>query len=182
MSMLIDEGIVEEYPDPIDPIVIDDSDCNEINVNTREITVHDNNKILGVVSDENVKKVNFRCDSILSSILDIRNCNIYINYQNANGELNSYLVNNAATVSGYTYFSWILSRHVTAVPGIVKYIVCVKKSDGTDVTNEWNTIPAEGIVLENNIEPVEEIEEQNIDVIEQILSRISKLEAFHANN
>ena len=42
MSMLIDEGIVEEYPDPIDPIVIDDSDCNEINVNTREITVHDN--------------------------------------------------------------------------------------------------------------------------------------------
>ena len=71
MSMLIDESIVEEYPDPIDPIVIDDSDCNEINVNTREITVHDNNKILGVVSDENVKKVNFRCDSILSSILDI---------------------------------------------------------------------------------------------------------------
>ena len=71
MSMLIDEGIVEEYPDPIDPIVIDDSDCNEINANTREITVHDNNKILVVVSDENVKKVNFRCDSILSSILDI---------------------------------------------------------------------------------------------------------------
>ena len=63
MSMLIDESIVEKYPDPIDPIVIDDSDCNGINVNTRDITVH-NNKILGVVSDENVKKVNFRCDSI----------------------------------------------------------------------------------------------------------------------
>ena len=44
------------------------------------------------------------------------------------------------------------------------------------------SIPYSLIVLENNIEPVEEIEEQNIDVIEQILSRISKLEAFHANN
>lgn len=49
--MLIDEGMVEKYPDPIYPIVIDDSDCNEINANTRDITVE------GIVLENNIEPI-----------------------------------------------------------------------------------------------------------------------------
>ena len=178
MNMLNDELDLDLdfNVDVDDPTIIDDSDYNEINVSTREIIVHDNNKLLGVASDEKVTRINFRCDNQLSTVFDTCNCNIYINYKNANGELNSYLVDDVTITDNYTYFSWLLSRHVTEAPGTVQYIVCVKRSDGTNTTNEWNTKVATGTVIANDIEPVKEIEEQNADVIEQILARIDILE------
>lgn len=147
---------------------------------TRLINVPDMYKELGVASDENVNRIRFACPRIVGDNVDLTNYNIYVNYRNAAGELNSYLVEDVdflqETNENIITFSWLLSRHVTAAPGIVQYIVCAKKSDGTNTTNEWNTKVATGTVTANDIEPVNEIEEQNADIIEQILTRIDVLE------
>ena len=147
---------------------------------TRLINVPDMYKELGVASDENVNRIRFACPRIVGDNVDLTRYNIYVNYRNAAGELNSYLVEDVdflqETNENIITFSWLLSRHVTAAPGIVQYIVCAKKSDGTNTTNEWNTKVATGTVTANDIEPVNEIEEQNADIIEQILTRIDVLE------
>lgn len=153
---------------------------------TRLINVPDMYKELGVVSDENVNRIRFACPRIVGDNVDLTKYNIYINYRNAAGELNSYLVEDVdflqETNENMITFSWLLSRHVTAAPGIVQYIVCAKKSDGVNTTNEWNTKVAIGTVIANDIEPVNEIEEQNADIIEQILTRIDVLENGSGSN
>lgn len=153
---------------------------------TRLINVPDMYKELGVVSDENVNRIRFACPRIVGDNVDLTKYNLYINYRNAAGELNSYLVEDVdflqETNENMITFSWLLSRHVTAAPGIVQYIVCAKKSDGTNTTNEWNTKVATGTVIANDIEPVNEIEEQNADIIEQILTRIDVLENGSGSN
>lgn len=156
------------------------NDACFIDPSTRIINVPSMYKELGVVSDEKVNRIFFSCPKIVGDNVDLTKYNLYINYQNAAGELNAYLIDDVsimeATQGNMISFSWLLSRHVTAAAGTVRYIVCAKKSDGESTTNEWNTKVATGIVIANDIEPVEEIEEQNIDVIEQILARIDVLE------
>lgn len=156
------------------------TDVCVIDPSTRIIDVPSMYKELGVVSDEKVNRLFFACSKIVGDNVDLTNYNLYVNYQNAAGELNAYLIDDVdimqETQGHMITFSWLLSRHVTKAPGTVHYIICAKKSDGINTTNEWNTKVATGIVIANDIEPVKEIEEQNADVIEQILSRIDVLE------
>jgi hypothetical protein len=166
------ETMSESSGEPNDACFIDPS--------TRIINVPSMYKELGVVSDEKVNRIYFVCSKIVGDNVDLTKYNLYVNYQNAAGELNAYLIDDVAimevTQGNTISFSWLLSRHVTEAPGTVRYIICAKKSDGINTTNEWNTKVATGIVIANDIEPVKEIEEQNADVIEQILSRIDVLE------
>ena len=156
------------------------NDACFIDSSTRIINVPSMYKELGVVSDEKVNRLRFVCPKIVGDNVDLTNYNLYVNYQNAAGELNAYLIDDVVIVpetqENMIAFSWLLSRHVTQAPGTVHYIICAKKSDGINTTNEWNTKVATGVVIANDIEPVKEIEEQNADVIEQILSRIDVLE------
>lgn len=155
------------------------NDACFIDPTTRVITVPSMYEELGVVSDEKVNRIQFVCPKIVGDNVDLTNYNLYINYQNAAGELNAYLIDDVTvlevTQGNMIAFSWLLSRHVTEAAGTVSYIVCAKKSDGTNTTNEWNTKVAKGTVVANDIEPVKEIEEQNADVIEQILTSIDTL-------
>ena len=142
---------------------------------TRIISVPNEYKELGVESDENVTRIKFQCPKIVGDNIDLTEYNLYINYRNAGNKLNSYLVEDATVTGDVINFSWLLSRHVTESPGTISYIVCAKKSDYTGVINEWNTKVATGTVGVG-LEATEEIEEQNIDIIDQILRSIVKLE------
>ena len=142
-----------------------------IDPDTRVISVPSEYKNFGVESDEKVTRVHFQCPKIVGDNIDLTEFNLYINYRNANGELNIYLIDDVSDSGDNVVFSWLLSRHVTAYTGNVDYIVCAKKSDGTTITNEWNTKIATGTVS-GGLEATKEIEEQNADVIEQILKRL----------
>lgn len=181
ISLLDDDIIIDDGGLVNPPEFIDDADYNIVHGDTRNIEVHANNTVLEVASDENAKRIYFKCEGMVTSGFYSNDCNFYINYRNANGELNSYLVDDVTLSGDIVYFSWLLSRHVLVEPGTVNYIVCVKRFDGAEVVMEWNTVPASGTVLANGIEPVKEIEEHSYDIIEQIISRISKLEALHAD-
>ena len=142
-----------------------------IDPDTRVISVPSEYKNFGVESDEKVTRVHFQCPKIVGDNIDLTEFNLYINYRNANGELNMYLIDDMSNSGDNVVFSWLLSRHVTAYTGNVDYIVCAKKSDGSSITNEWNTKIATGTVS-GGLEATKEIEEQNADVIEQILKRL----------
>ena len=143
-----------------------------IDPDTRVINVPACYKEFGVEADEKVNRVRFQCPKIVCDNVDLTTFNLYINYMNARGNYNAYLVDDV-TVSGDSItFSWLLSRHVTEKSGTVNYIVCAKKSDDTSVLNEWNTKVATATVGVG-LEATTVVEEQNADVIEQILIKLN---------
>lgn len=143
----------------------------EINPDTRVIKVPAEYRTLGVESDEKATRIPFTCPKIVGDSIDLTKLNLYINYENANGEKNVYIIEDVKEDGDNVKFSWLLSRPVTKYKGKVNYILCAKKSDGTDIVNEWNTTVATGQVIEG-LEATKEVEEQSADVIEQILAKI----------
>lgn len=145
-----------------------------IDPDTRVINVPACYKEFGVEADEKVNRIKFQCPKMVGDNIDLTTFNLYINYMNARGEYNAYLVDDVTVSGDDITFSWVLSRHVTEKSGTVNYIVCAKKSDDTGVINEWNTKIATATVGVG-LEATTEIEAQNADVIEQILKKISAI-------
>lgn len=141
-----------------------------VNPDTREIIVPEKYKILGVFSDEKVTKIPFTCPKVVGNNVDLTEYNLYINYQNAIGRHNAYLVDDVAVSGDNITFSWLLSRDVALSSGVVKYSLCAKKLNGDSISNEWNTAIANGIVIQG-LEATQAIIEENSDIIEAILSK-----------
>ena len=141
-----------------------------INPDTREIIVPEKYKILGVFSDEKVTKIPFTCPRVVGNNVDLTEYNLYINYQNASGVSNAYLIDDITVSGDNITFSWLLSRYVTMSPGVVKYSFCAKKSNGDTISNEWNTTIATGVVIQG-LEATLEIIEENPDIIEALISK-----------
>lgn len=151
------------------------NDSNEVatctvNPDTREIIVPEKYKILGVFSDEKVTKIPFTCPKVVGNNVDLTEYNLYINYQNAIGGNNVYLVDDVTVSGDNITFSWLLSRDVTLSSGVVKYSICAKKLNGDSISNEWNTTIANGVVIQG-LEATQAIVEENPDIIEAILSK-----------
>lgn len=147
-----------------------------VNPDTREIIVPEKYKILGVFSDEKVTKIPFTCPKVVGNNVDLTEYNFYINYQNAIGRHNAYLVDDVAVSGDNITFSWLLSRDVTLSSGVVKYSICAKKLNGDSISNEWNTTIANGVVIQG-LEATQAIVEENSDIIEAIISKAH----IHAN-
>lgn len=145
-----------------------------IDPDTRVINVPACYKEFGVEADEKVNRIQFQCPKMVGDNIDLTTFNLYINYMNARGEYNAYLVDDVTVSGDDITFSWVLSRHVTEKSGTVNYIVCAKKSDETGVINEWNTKVATATVGVG-LEATTEIEAQNADVIEQILAKLNSV-------
>lgn len=141
-----------------------------INPDTREIIVPEKYKVLGVFSDEKVTKIPFTCPKVVGNNVDLTEYNLYINYENAIGKSNAYLIEDVAVSGDNITFSWLLSRNVTVSPGVVKYSFCAKKLDGDTISNEWNTTIANGLVIQG-LEATREIIEENPDIIETLLTK-----------
>lgn len=139
-----------------------------VNPDTREIIVPEKYKILGVFSDEKVTKIPFTCPKVVGNNVDLTEYKLYINYQNASGGHNAYLIDDVAVSGDNITFSWLLSRDVTLSSGVVKYSLCAKKLNGDLISNEWNTTIANGVVIQG-LEVTQAIIEENSDIIEAIL-------------
>lgn len=142
----------------------------EINPNTREIIIPDEEKVLGVMSDDDGERKYFRIDRYAGNNLDFSKANIYVNYRDAEGNINQYLCDDVQVKNDAVVFSWLLSRSALMYKGTVYFIVCCKwsNSDGT-LTNEWNTTLATGEVLEG-LEATAVVKAKYSDIIEQLLN------------
>lgn len=137
---------------------------------TRVIDIPDSLKMLGITSDENSQVLTFRMPNIFE---DYANLDFRVNYQNANGERNTYVIPHVEENDGVLSFSWMLSRDVTKFAGTVQYCVCVIKTDDTGlITYEWNSLVAQGEVYEGlEVTDVPD-EETSYDVVGQVIKTI----------
>lgn len=145
---------------------------------SRVIVVPDRYKTFGVEEDTNVERVKFKFPKIVGDNVDLTTLDLRINFQNASGGLDKYVVDDATeTDDGYITFSWVIQDGVTPQSGQISFVVQAVKSteDGT-VEKKWSTtLNKIGQVLEG-LEVDETIAQQNPDIIEQILQRLDELE------
>ena len=145
-----------------------------IDPETREINIPLTYQIFGVESDEKVERIEFECPKIVGDNIDLSKLQIRINYQNANGDKDQYIVEDVETNGDNIEFSWLLSRKVTMYRGTVNFVVCAVKVSGETIQNEWNTTLATSQVLEGlEVDTPEPTEEQS-DVITQLLNIVKQ--------
>lgn len=107
---------------------IDGSGTLLIDADTRSIYIPESEKFFGVESDQNVERKKFKCPKIVGDNIDLSTLHLYINYQNGNGNKDSYMIQDMAVSGDYITFSWVLSRNVAAYKGTVRFVFCAKKS------------------------------------------------------
>lgn len=141
---------------------------------TRLVTVPDKYKKLGVESDEKAKRIWFRFPKMVGNNgIDLSELSVRVNFRNANGDGDIYIVEDLTTDGDYVIFSWELTRKVTAYKGHVSFVVCAVKSatDGT-TKNEWNTTLNKECEVLEGMEVSEQITQENPDIIEYILANL----------
>lgn len=154
---------------------IDGSETLLIDADTRSIYIPESEKFFGVESDQNVERKKFKCPKIVGDNIDLSTLHLYINYQNGNGNKDSYMIQDMAVSGDYITFSWVLSRNVAAYKGTVRFIFCAKKADSSgNLVNEWNTTVAEGEVIEG-LEATATVADNNPDIIEQMLTLLKNV-------
>lgn len=154
---------------------IDESGTLLIDADTRSIYVPESEKFFGVESDQNVERKKFKCPKIVGDNIDLSTLHLYINYQNGNGNKDSYMIQDMAVSGEYITFSWVLSRNVAEYKGTVRFVFCAKKADSSgNLVNEWNTTVAEGEVIEG-LEATVTVADNNPDIIEQMLTLLKNV-------
>lgn len=147
------------------------TDCFVIDGNTRKITPPTGFDNFGVESDEKTKRVYFECPQNVGNDIDLATMNLYVNYQNANGEKDKYIVDDVVSDGENVRFSWELSRKCTRYKGTVTFIVCALKTNASgEIINEWNTTLCTGAVLEGLEVDNPEVEQSEIDLIDQLVT------------
>ena len=149
-----------------------------IDENLRTMTIPTDIVLLGVESDDDVNKIPFQMPKEYCGY-DLSEFEARINYMNANGIGDVYLVDDLA-VDGddpsLMNFTWLVGRNACMYKGDTQFIVCLKKfadDDSGDVVQEFNTTVYSLPVLEG-LETTEAVVQQNPDIIEYILKRIEE--------
>lgn len=166
------EELLAQMESEIMPLSVESPDKCVIDPESREIVIPETYQILGVESDEKVERIEFECPKIVGDNIDLSKLQIRINYQNANGDKDQYIVEDVETNGDNITFSWLLSRKVTKFKGAVQFIVCAVEVSGETVTNEWNTTLSQAEVLEGlEVETPSPSPEQS-DVIAQLMDLV----------
>lgn len=135
------------------------------------INVPESQKFFGTENDNKANRKYFRCPKIVGDGKDLSEMNLFINFRNANGDMDSYLVDDMKVSGDYITFSWLLWKKVLLHKGTVDFILCAKGPGESDVP-EWNTTLAHGEVQEG-LEAEEQIQEENEELIVQLLQKVN---------
>lgn len=136
---------------------------------TRSITVPEAEQIFGVTGDEIADRKYFTCPRIVGDGLDLAGMFIRVNFRNAGGEEDGYLVKDVAVSGEYVTFSWQLSAKVAAYKGAIQFAVCADLPNTADRRMpDWNTTLATGEVLEGLDPDDGDVEGSTSDVVTQL--------------
>ena len=154
-----------------------------INSNTRYFNIPGSDLVFGVVADSDAERKHFQCPRYVGDGLDLAACFIRINYRNANGKDDFYLVDDVAIDGDNITFSWLLSPKVTEYRGQVRFVVCAV---GPDLKLKWHTTQGTGQVMEGLEPDNSHVESQTADVVAQLISMVeaqtSAVEKVGADN
>ena len=146
-----------------------------IDSNTREIIFLDNSECFGVEFDKNTQRIEFSCPKIVGDNLDLTKCTCRINYMNAKGCRDSYLIDDILADGDNITFTWKLKSKVTAGRGNCLFIFCARQVTETGIIEkEWNTTVAKASI-KRGLETNSHIEEEYSDILESILLKINSV-------
>ena len=153
-----------------------------IDSNTREIIFLDNSECFGVEFDKNTQRIEFSCPKIVGDNLDLTKCTCRINYMNAKGFRDSYLIDDILVDGDNITFTWALKSKVTAGRGICLFIFCARQvNENGVIEKEWNTTVAKASI-KRGLETNSHIEEEYSDILESILLKINSVSVTTAVN
>lgn len=142
-----------------------------VNPTTRQFTIPGSDMTFGVTADAGSEVKYFQCPRYVGNKLDIAGSFVRINYRNANGEIDSHLIEDLAVDGDNVMFSWELSPKVTAYKGQVRFVMCVT---GPDTKVAWHTTLGTGIVLEGLEPDYTVIQAGTSDVLAQLLALVER--------
>lgn len=146
-----------------------------IDSNTREIIFLDNSECFGVEFDKNTQRIEFSCPKIVGDNLDLTKCICRINYMNAKGYRDSYLIDDILADGDDITFTWKLKGKVTDGRGNCLFIFCARQVTETGIIEkEWNTTVAKASI-KRGLETNSHIEEEYSDILESILLKINSV-------
>ena len=146
-----------------------------IDSNTREIIFLDNSECFGVEFDKNTQRIEFSCPKIVGDNLDLTKCICRINYMNAKGYRDSYLIDDVLADGDDITFTWKLKGKVTAGRGNCLFIFCARQvNENGVIEKEWNTTVAKASI-KRGLETNSHIEEEYSDILESILLKINSV-------
>lgn len=153
-----------------------------VDLDTRIISIPASIKILGVESDDDVKHLRFKVPRKYGEY-DLSTFSIQVNFKNAKGEGDFYLVNDlAVSDDSIITFTWIVDRHAFERYGEVEFSLCMKKFDGEGVVEkELNTAIATLPVLKG-LETTKAVVENNASAFDSVLFRLYAVEAATGNS
>lgn len=158
-----------------------DENVIEIDSDLRRINIPAEIKILGVENDKEVRRLKFRMPAMYGEF-NLADFALRINYLNAQGNGDVYVVTDALKEDDRLSFSWLVGESAAKYKGDVQFIVCAKLiGEEGEIVKEFNTTRATLKVLEG-LEVDREIEENDPDLIEQILKRLDNLEKGGGGN
>ena len=120
-----------------------------VNPATRQFNIPGADLVFGVTADANSAIKHFQCPRYVGNNVDIASSFVRINYQNAHGDIDFYLVKDVTVDGDNVTFSWELHPKVTMYKGNVSFVMCVT---GPDTKVKWHTTMGRGQVLEG-LEP-----------------------------
>lgn len=151
-----------------------------VDLDTRVISIPATLKVLGVESDDDVKRLQFKILRHYGEF-DLSRFNIRINYENARGQGDFYPVDDLTIDGDLLSFSWLVDRVAFAHAGDVKFSICMKLFDDSGVVvKELNTTYTTLPVLKG-LETEQALVEQNPSAFDNILFRLYAVEAATGN-
>lgn len=149
-----------------------------IDSDMRIIDIPEQFKVLGVESDKDVRAMQFRVPKTYKGT-DLSAFTISVNYQNARGMKDRYIVTDKKVSGDQIEFSWTVGKTATVYRGDTRFIVCMRLigSDGV-IKKEFNTTLATMTVLEGLEVDNPVIEQEEKDIIAQLLNRMDEVEAM----
>ena len=152
-----------------------------IDAQSRTITVPEQYKLFGVENDKRVERVYFQCPKIVGDNQDLsQDYQLFINYENANGDPDAYRIDDMTVEGENITFSWLLEENVTKYKGNIKFAFgAIKPGDELldPDKNRWNTTINADCTCLVGLKCTQQVAESNPDALVQIWAAIDELKA-----
>lgn len=152
-----------------------------IDPETRTIIVPPEYQLFGVENDKRTERLYFQCPKIVGDNQDLsRDYQIFINYQNANGDPDAYHIEDMEVNDDNITFSWLLEENVTKYRGNIQFafgaIIPGDEAEDPD-KNRWNTTINTDCTCLVGLKCTQQVAESNPDALVQIWAAIDELKA-----
>lgn len=158
----------------------DDSVC-VIDPETRTINIPEQYKLLGVENDKRVERLYFQCPKIVGDNQDLsQDYQLFMNYQNANGDPDAYHIDDMEVDGDNITFSWLLEEKVTLYQGDIQISFCgiiPGDEQGDPDKNRWGTTINTDCTVLTGLKSTQQVAESNPDALAQIWAAIDELKA-----